>query len=142
MEVVLDDNQEKADTVLEATVTPRQDLPGGRTFDLVIDGLKEAGTGTRLEKLQVIPLGDTEALRVVKVAGFNYPMQKRRIAVEFSEAVDPAEGHKIKIDPPVQNLEVKAEGESLWLEGDFDIAQRYTVVIPAGVTGGEGDLPP
>ncbi|MGB8356087.1 MAG: hypothetical protein WCD79_19475, partial [Chthoniobacteraceae bacterium] len=136
IEVVLEENTKEA--VSEVTVTPREDLPGGRTFDLVIDGLKEAGTGSRLDKVQVIPLGETEALRVVKVAGFNYPMQRRRIAVEFSEAVDPAEGHKIKIDPPVQNLEVKAEGEALWIEGDFDIAQRYSVTIPAGVVGKRG----
>lgn len=136
LEVILDDDSGKA--VNSLTVTPREDLPGGRTFDLVIDGLKEAETDSSLDKLQVIPLGDTEAVRVVKAAAFNYPLHRRRITVEFNTEVDPVEGRKIRIDPPVPDVECRPDGESLWLEGSFDIAQRYRVTVPAGIQGQNG----
>lgn len=135
VEVVLQEHE--GETVESATVTPRVDLPGGRTFDLVVEGLKDAKTGTKLSLPFVSPLGETEALKVVKVAAFNYPMQKRRVVVEFSEPVDPAEGRKIKIEPEVA-VQCVAKGEELWMEGDFDISQRYRVTVPADVVGKRG----
>jgi len=138
VEVVLEDSEKQDALVRNATVTPRADLPGGKTFDLIVDGLKEASTGTRLAEVYVNPLGSTEALHVEKVAAFNYPMQRRRIAVEFNGEVDPVEGRKIKIDPQVKNLEVTAKYEALWLQGDFELGQRYKVTIPADVTGKSG----
>lgn len=135
VEVILAAGEEQM--VHHATVTPRTDLPGGRTYDLVIDGLKEAECGTALSSPLVEPLGETEAPKVMKVAAFNYPLHRRRIAVEFSEPVDPAEGRKIKIEPEVA-VECVPREEVLWLEGDFDISQRYTVTVPAGTIGKSG----
>jgi uncharacterized protein YfaS (alpha-2-macroglobulin family) len=135
-EVVLP--EDAGDTVRDATVTSRTDLPGGRTFDFMIEGLADAESGVRSQQFYIEPLGETEALRVGKIAAFNYPMQRRRIAVEFNESVDPAEGRKIKVEPAVPNLEVRAVYESLWLEGDFDLEKRYHVTVPAAVVGKSG----
>ena len=62
VEVVLQD--EAAGPVDSATVTPRSDLPAGRTFDLIVDGLKEAVTGTKLPTVYVKALGETRSLKV------------------------------------------------------------------------------
>jgi uncharacterized protein YfaS (alpha-2-macroglobulin family) len=136
VEVVLPDDA--GETVLETTLTPRADLPGGHTFDLLIDGISDAESGTRTSQLFIKELGKTEALNVQKIAAFNYPMQKRRIAVEFNEAVDPSEGRKITVEPAVPNLEARSVYESIWLEGDFDLEKRYRVTVPAGVLGKSG----
>ena len=87
VEVVLNDEQRES-VVNSATVTPRADLPGGRAYDLVVDGLREAETGTRLPQPYVKHLGETTPLRIKKVAAFNYPMDRPRIVVAFSEPVD------------------------------------------------------
>lgn len=136
VEVVVD--ADVSETVDMATLTPRADLPGGATFDLIIDGLREAETGVALAHLMVEPLGTTEPLRVGKIAGFNYPMHKRRIAVEFNERVSPAEGRKIRVEPEVPNLECRSVWNALYLEGDFDITKSYRVVVPESVTGASG----
>lgn len=136
VEVVLP--EDAGETVREATVTPRVDLPGGRTFDFLIQDLADAENGTRSSQIFIEPIGETEALRVEKIAAFNYPMQKRRIAVEFNGPVDPAEGRRIKIEPAVPNLEVRARYEAIWLEGDFDLAKRYQVIVPANIVGKSG----
>lgn len=129
------DVQEKA--ALSATVTPREDLPVGRTFDLVVDGIKDADAGTPMKKPFVKPLGETEALKVVKVAAFNYPLRQPRITVQFSEPVHPEHGAKIKIEPPVK-VKTVAQGDELWLEGAFDIHQKYRVTVPVEITGKRG----
>ena len=136
VEVVLQD--EAAGPVDSATVTPRSDLPAGRTFDLIVDGLKEAVTGTKLPTVYVKALGETRSLKVLKVAAFNYPMHKRRIAVEFDEIVDPGEGAKIELEPKVPGLHCVGKEDALWLEGDFDLSQHYRVTIPKSVVGKRG----
>jgi len=133
-EVIVEDQQK---AISSATVSPRTDLPAGRTFDLIVDGLKDAATGTALKHPFVAPLGETAELKVLKVAAFNYPMMQPRITVEFSEPVDPAEGGLIKIEPAVK-VKCAASGEELWLEGAFDIHQRYRVTVPPEITGKRG----
>ena len=136
VEVVLqDDANGPVDT---ATVTPRTDLPAGRTIDLIVDGLKEAVTGTRQPSIYVKALGETRSLKVLRVAGFNYPMHRRRIAVEFDDTVDSAEAAKIQITPSVPGLHCVGKEEALWFEGDFDLSQPYSVTIPKSVTGKRG----
>lgn len=120
-----------------ATVAPREDLPVGRTFDLVVEGLKDADTGTVMKQPFVKQLGETEALKVVKIAAFNYPLRSPRITVQFSEPVHPRHGAEIKIEPPVK-VKTVAQGDELWLEGAFDIHQRYRVTVPAEITGKRG----
>lgn len=136
-EVVLEQQKEE-EAIKSATVTPREDLPGGKTYDLLIEGLRDAATQTPSPRLFVTPLGTTTPLAVKKIAAFNYPQQRRRIAVEFSERVDPAEGSKIVIEPKVAGLECRAQDHELWLEGDFALAQRYQVTVPKTVRGRSG----
>jgi uncharacterized protein YfaS (alpha-2-macroglobulin family) len=134
---VIVEPDERNKQIMSATVSPRANLPGGRTFDLIVEGLKDAATGTAMKHPVVKALGETAALKVLKVAAFNYPMMQPRISVEFSEEVDPAEGRKIKIAPEVE-VKCLARGKELWLEGAFDIHQRYRVTVPAEMTGKRG----
>ncbi|HWB59881.1 MAG TPA: Ig-like domain-containing protein, partial [Chthoniobacteraceae bacterium] len=140
VEVVLEEDQQKADAVMQATLSPKEDLPGGHAFDLIIEGIKETETGTPLQQMEVCPLGETESLKVAKVAAFNFAMEKKRIEVDFDDGqtVDPAEARKIKIEPAVPGVAARADGDSLVFEGDFDITKRYTVTIPADVTDTDG----
>ncbi len=133
--IVQPDEREKE--ITSATVTPRADLPAGRTFDLIVDGLKDAATGTALKRPFVKVLGETEALKVIKVAAFNYPLRKPRITVQFSEPVLPEQGKRIQIEPPVE-VKTVARGDELWLEGAFDLHQRYRVTVPGEITGKRG----
>jgi uncharacterized protein YfaS (alpha-2-macroglobulin family) len=135
-EVIVNPEEQEKELSL-ATVTPREDLPVGRTFDLIVEGLKDAGTGTAMKGVLVKSLGTTAALKVVKVAAFNYPMKPLRITVQFSEAVHAEQGTRIRIEPKVA-VKCVAQGDELWLEGAFDIHQKYRVTVPAEVTGKRG----
>ena len=132
------EQEDTSGPVVSITVTPRGDLPLERTFDLLVDAVPDAATGTRLQNLVVQPLGVTKALKVVRVAAFNYPMQKRRITVEFSEPVNPSEGAKVRIEPKVAGLTCVGHGEELRFEGDFDIARHYSVIVSQEAVGKRG----
>jgi hypothetical protein len=43
--------------------------------------LADAESGVRSSQLFVEQIGETGSLRVEKIAAFNYPMKKRRVAV-------------------------------------------------------------
>lgn len=125
--------------IMNATVSPREDLPKDHTFDLLVEGISEKETGYKLPKFFVFPLGTTEPLKVLKVAAYNRPTEKPGIRIEFNDQVDPSEGSKIRIEPPVEGLKTSVESKALLIEGPFNTKQRYQVTIPAGLTGDRGN---
>jgi len=138
-EVVISTNDDpKSGT--EFRVAPREDLPVGHTYDLIIDGVRALDSGRMLPYLEVFALGTTAPLEVKWVGAFNHAMDTPQIVVKFSDRIDP-EGDAasaLKIDPPVKNLKVHAEDDEIIAEGDFDTSTRYSVVIPPELKGKRG----
>ena len=131
------------DTSLEAQefrVQPRNPLPVGRTYDLIIDGLQDAKTRHALPYPKVFPLGTTEPLKVQWVGAFNHVLEKPEIRLKFNDDIDPSEAtpEKIRIEPAVPNLALLADGEDVVATGEFNTTQRYQVTIDASLVGNRG----
>ncbi len=115
-------------------------LPLGRTFDLIIDGVREATSGAPLPFLRRIPLGRTAPLKIQWLGAINNPLQKPSINVKFDDYIDPATAkpEALRIEPAVPNLKVRAEGDDLIAEGDFDLKTHYRVVVGTELKGTRG----
>ena len=123
--------------VRTVTVSPREDLPRGRTFDLIAEGVPEANTSQPLP-LTVHPLGTTDPLKVVRVAAINRALESKRVEISFNDDVDAAEGAKIIVEPPVAPLKFTTGRRSLNLEGPFDAHTKYRVTVPPSLVGSRG----
>lgn len=124
-------------TPMEFRVRPRAPLPVGRFYDLIIENVHDAYAGRTPPYPMVIPLGHTRPLDVDFVAARNWPTDKPHIEVKFTEPLgdDPLPADAVHIDPPVSNFSLRKERNSILVDGNFDLAQRYRVNIAAGITG-------
>lgn len=124
----------------EFRVAPREGLPVGRTFDLVIDGVVDLNSRRPLPYLQVFPLGTTRPMEVQWVGAFNHPLEPPQIIVKLNDWIAPEEvsSDSLKIEPPVKNLKLRAEDDTVIAEGGFDTAARYTVTVPPELKGHRG----
>jgi len=122
------------------TVQAREPLPVGQAWELLIEGLKDAETGTSVPHPIVVPAGTTRPLEIRWLGGFNHPLQKPEIRAEFSEplADDTVTAQSVIVDPPVPGFKVRADGRHLVIEGEFDRAIRRTVRITPAVRGASG----
>ena len=131
-----DDEPEAA--VLRAT--PRAPLPGGRTWDLIVEDVREQASGRSLPYLKRVPLGTTAPLKLKWLGAFNLPLEKPLVRGRFDDDLDPATVGRdaVTVDPPVPNLTVRADGEDIVLEGGFDLAKHYQVMVSPAVRGRRG----
>ncbi len=138
-EIVISDDDD-TESGKEFRVAPREDLPVGHTFDLVIDGVKDLQSQKPLPHLQVFQLGSTKPMSVEWVAALNRPMESPQIAVKLSDSIDPknVSPDTIKIEPPVKNISVTVENDQITIDGDFDTATRYSVTVPKDLKGNHG----
>ncbi|MBX6325261.1 MAG: hypothetical protein IRY93_04405, partial [Chthoniobacterales bacterium] len=135
--------EEKSAGPPEATsfrVQPRQSLPVGRTFDLIVNGLLDATSRRPLPYLKVIPLGKTQPLKVEWVGAVNHALEQPTIRIKFNDDIDPAEAtaERIRIEPAVQKLKFLAQQDEIRVTGDFDLIQRYRVTISPEFKGERG----
>ena len=121
-------------------VAPRQPLPVGRKFDLIVNGLLDAKSRRPLRYLQVIPLGKTEPLKVEWVGAFNHALDVPSIRIKFNDDIDPVEAtaERIRVEPAVQKMKLLASGSEVEITGSFDVTQRYKVTISSKLTGDRG----
>jgi hypothetical protein len=124
----------------EFRVGPREPLPVGRTYDLIVDGLLDAKSRQPLPYLKVFPAGTTVPLKVEWVGAFNHPLDEPEIDLRFNDEIDPAEATsgKIRVEPAVQNMQLLANGPDVVVKGDFDLAQHYSVRVSADLKGQRG----
>src|SRR5262249_44102429 len=114
VEIILSDEEKTANAFgVEAAsfrVAPREPLPVGRTFDLIINGLVEPKTRRALPYLQVVPVGKTEPLEVEWVAAFNHALEEPSIRIKFNDDVDPVEvtPERIRVEPAVEKMKLLA----------------------------------
>ncbi|HEY8901331.1 MAG TPA: alpha-2-macroglobulin family protein [Chthoniobacterales bacterium] len=124
----------------EFRVRPRDPLPVGRFYDLIVENVHDSYAGRTLPYPEVFALGRTQPLTIDFVAARNWPTDKPHIEVKFhgylgDEALPDS---PLTIEPAVPNLRFRKEGESLFADGDFDVSKRYRVTIAAGITGASG----
>ncbi|MFN2542204.1 MAG: alpha-2-macroglobulin [Chthoniobacterales bacterium] len=124
----------------EFRVAPRQPLPVGHTYDLIVNGLLEAKSRKPLPYLKVFPAGETKPLEVSWIGAFNHPLEEPTIRIKFDDNIDPAEAtpEKVRVDPAVGEMKLLASGDEIDVTGQFDLKQRYTVTISPQLKGEHG----
>ena len=92
--------QEDSAEASEFRVTPRELLPVGRTYDLILDGLVDAGSQQPLSYPRVFPAGTTAPLKIEWVGAFNHPLEEPMIEIKFNDEIDPGTitSDKIRIE--------------------------------------------
>lgn len=128
------------DNLSEFRVRPLSPLPVGGTYDLVIDGVKDAYAGRGLRYPRVIPIGETVPLEVDYVGAQQAPMQGPYVEIKFVQGLDssPLPDGAVKIEPPVANLSVRKEYNRIIASGDFAVGSRYTVTLAGGIKSESG----
>ena len=121
-------------------VSPREDLTTGRTFDLILDGVRAQIGGKPLPFLQRFPLGTTQPLKVEWLGAFNAPRESPLIRAKFTEELVPesVNAADVRVEPAVPKLKVRAVRDEIIVEGDFDLKQRYAVTVAGTVRGVTG----
>ena len=134
------ENQDEAAAAREFRVAPRDPLPVGRTYDLIVDGLLDANGHQPLSYPRVFPAGTTAPLKTEWVGAFNQPLEEPMIEIKLNDDFDPSTvtAEKVRVEPEVQNLELLASGQIITAKGDFDLAQRYVVTISPDLKGQRG----
>ena len=132
------DDEEAEAQVLSAS--PRAPLPPGHTWDLVVEDVREQGTGAPTSYLKRIALGTTAPLELAWLGAFNLPLEKPLIRARFDDSLDPATVTKdaVRLEPAVPNLKVHADGEDIIVEGDFDRTKHYQLTVQPTVHGRTG----
>jgi uncharacterized protein YfaS (alpha-2-macroglobulin family) len=121
-------------------VDPREPLPVGRTYDLIIDGLLDSASRRPLPHLAVFPAGTTVPLEVEWVGAFNDPLSEPAIRLKFNDDIDPKEATQsnIVIEPAVDDVSFLASGDQVEVKGDFDRSVHYRVTISKSLKGERG----
>ena len=140
---VIQTAENKAADSLEGTgfrVTPREPLPVGRTFDLIVNGLLDAKSRRPLPYLQVMPVGKTEPLNVQWLGAFNHALGEPAIRIKFNDEIDPVEvtPQRIRVEPAVEKMKLLANSDEIDITGDFDLKQHYKVTISPELKGDRG----
>ena len=140
---VIQTTEEKVTGPPEGTgfrVGPRQPLPAGHTFDLIVNGLLDARSRRPLPYLQVFPAGTTEPLKVEWVAAFNHALQEPVIRIKFNDEIDPVEvtPERIRIEPAVAKMKLLASRDQIEITGNFDRTQRHKIIISPELKGNRG----
>lgn len=119
---------------------PREPLPVGATYDLVVENVHDAYAGRTLPYPKVFPLGSTRPLTVDYVAARNWATDKPHIEIKFTTPLgtDPLPPDAVQVAPKVAHFALRKEGQQIFVDGDFDPAVHYQVTISAAVTGDRG----
>ncbi|MFA7343537.1 MAG: alpha-2-macroglobulin family protein [Terrimicrobiaceae bacterium] len=127
-----------APTTIRAT--PREPLPVGATYDLVVENVRDAYAGRTLPYPRVFPLGTTRPLTVDYVAARNWATDKPHIEIKFATHLseDPLPAAAVKVEPPARNFALRKNGGQIDVDGDFDPSIHYKVTVSKAVTGDRG----
>ncbi len=120
--------------------TPRDPLPVGAYYDVVVENVFDAYAGRTLPYPKVFPLGTTRPLKIDYVAARNWATDKPHIEIKFGTLLsdDPLPADAVKLEPPVPGFSLRKEGANIYVDGNFDTTKRYKVTISQQVTGDRG----
>jgi len=124
----------------EFHVVPRIQLPAGRTYDLIVEGLLDADSHEPLSYPRVFPVGTTAPLKIEWIGAFNLPLEEPAIRIKFNDEIDPDQvtPETIRVEPAVQNLEMLTDRQVVSLKGNFDLSQHYQVIVSPNLKGERG----
>jgi len=124
----------------EFQVAPRKPLPPNHTYDLVIDGLRDAGSRQPLPYPAVFALGNTHDLRIDWVGAFNPALDSPIIRIKFNDSIPPdaLKPGMVKITPDVPGLGIDADEDEIDITGTFDLAQRYRITVTPALVSERG----
>ncbi|MDB2346755.1 MG2 domain-containing protein [Verrucomicrobiales bacterium] len=128
------------DTLSRFHVTSAEPLPVGATYELVIDGLTDAGTGTPMLALKSISLGSTQALTISEVETITHPLDKPAVILSTTAPVDhdSLSSDSVRVTPPVENVTFFADDYDVRVKGDFDPSTTYEIALGPEVTSKTG----
>lgn len=120
--------------------TPRDPLPVGAYYDIVVENVYDAYAGRTLAYPKVFPLGTTRPLAVDFVVARNWATDKPHIEIKFKTSLsdDPLPANAIAVDPAVPHLALRKDGDRIYVDGSFDTNVHYKVTISDAVTGDRG----
>lgn len=137
---VQDDSLEPSLRGREASVLPKTELPVGRTFDLVLDGVPEADSGKPLSRIYVFPLGTTAPLKTEWIGAFNHVLGEPQIIAKFSDIINPdtVTPESVTVAPAIPNVKIVAEADDIVITGDIEPKTTYRVTVSTAVKGVRG----
>ncbi len=135
-----EESVELPSTLTEFFVTPQKALPVKGSYDLIIEGLKDAGTQTPMPGIKAFRLGDTRAVTVEHTEAYAPPLERPSILLQTSASLesDSLDVKAITLSPPVANVSVIADWQGLRIEGDFDTSETYQVTLGPDVRSKTG----
>ena len=124
----------------EVRVTPREPLPVGAYYDLVVENVCDAYAGFMLPYPRVFQLGPTCPLKVDYVAARNWATDKPHLEIKFSTYLGAGAlpENAVVLDPPVPGQSLRVDGESILVDGNFDATRHYQVTISDRIEGDRG----
>jgi len=127
-------------TPVTIRATPRDPLPVGAYYDLVVENVGDAYAGRTLEYPRVFPLGTTRPLAVDFVAARNWATGNPHIEIKFQNSLadGPLPANAVTLDPPVKDIALRKDDNRIFVDGKFDTSIRYKVTISDKVTGDRG----
>jgi uncharacterized protein YfaS (alpha-2-macroglobulin family) len=133
-------NEDGSPEAREFRVTPRDQLPVGRTYDLIVDGLVDASSQEPLSYPRVFRAGTTAPLKIEWVGAYNRALEEPMIEIKFNDEFDPnhVTPDKIRIEPAVQNLKLLADGQMITAKGAFDLSKHYVVTVSPDLVAQRG----
>ncbi len=136
----VDEAVEPPGEVTRFSVSPVAPLPVDGTYDLVVEGLKDAGTGTAMPGLKAVALGRTQALEVLKVRVHTDPLRQPEIELMTSGPIDGESltADDVLIEPSVEGFTASVNVRGIRLQGDFDVSQTYRVTLGSSVKSKTG----
>jgi uncharacterized protein YfaS (alpha-2-macroglobulin family) len=129
--------QPVGETYHRMELSPREPLLPGERFDLVVEGLRTPDGRDGQAYLQAAPVGRTEYLRVNWLGAYHQPQEGAYILASFNDVLDAATvmPDRVRVEPPVENIRLTAEGRQLRIDGAFNPAQRYVVTLQPEIQG-------
>ncbi len=132
-QIVLGDNApgQALPTPTTIRATPRDPLPVGATYDLVVENVFDAHAGRSLPYPRVFPLGTTRPLVVDYVAARNWATDEPHIEIKFRTGLsdDPLPAGAVSVEPAVEGMHLRKDNDTILVDGAFDPSVRYKVTI-------------
>lgn len=141
-----DPQKQRADVAPESLVknillvSPNSPLPVAAKWELrVLKGLPNSAGTAALGSDASYQIGAVEPFRLVEAYPQVSAESPRSIQLAFNRRL-PADfdAGGISVSPAPENMKLKAEGKSLYIEGDFSPHDRYVVTLAKGFVSGDG----
>ena len=111
------------------SVQPSRPFPVNRRIDLIVDGIKDARTNSKIPYTKVFPLGVTKPLTIISSRAFQDVFGSMSITINFDQSVDHSslKNTDISIAPSIESFQKYASGRSIYIKGKFNPRGTYKI---------------